>query len=69
MLAYIENGRRNELQHPTHYKSGCDEVDNNILLGGFERGTVVGISSEDENEFGLSVCSVRSICLEPVKVS
>jgi hypothetical protein len=69
ILAYIENGRRNGLQCSTRYKSGCDELDDNVLLGGFERGTVVGISSEEEDEFGLLVCTVLFNCLVPVKVS
>lgn len=34
--------------------TGCEEFDNHVLLGGFERGRVVGLSAEGET-FGLLV--------------
>jgi hypothetical protein len=49
-----------ELSHKTTLRrkgnitSGCPELDDYTLLSGFERGSVVGISSEDE-DFALRV--------------
>ncbi len=34
--------------------TGCSELDDYLLLGGFERGSVVGVSAEEE-EMGLLV--------------
>ena len=36
------------------FRIGCSEIDDYVLLGGLEAGTVVGLSAEDE-EFGLLV--------------
>lgn len=37
-------------------RSGCEDLDNYVLLaGGFERGSVVGISAEDEDGVGVMV--------------
>lgn len=55
ILAYKERERINRLRSLGLYKSGYDEIDE-VLLGGFERGSIVGISSEDEDQFGLQVC-------------
>lgn len=49
-----ETKRRDELLRRGPVRTGCDEVDEYILLGGFERGSVVGISAEDE-VFGMRV--------------
>jgi hypothetical protein len=43
--------------------TGCDEVDSHVLLGGVERGWVVGLSAEDE-VFGLLV---RSLAYNTIK--
>lgn len=37
-------------------KTGCRAIDEEVMLGGFERGSVVGISAEDE-ELGVQVRS------------
>ncbi|VUC33139.1 unnamed protein product, partial [Clonostachys rosea] len=34
-------------------RTGCDDIDDYVLIGGLERGSVVGLSSEREDEFGL----------------
>jgi hypothetical protein len=39
--------------------TGCRELDEYVLLGGFERGSVVGVSAEDE-DVGMLVSSLRS---------
>lgn len=36
-------------------KYGCTELDEAVLLGGLERGSVVGISADDVDGFGLLV--------------
>ena len=55
-LAVEELARRSETESLGCFKCGCVEVDDRLLLGGFSHGTVVGISSDDENEVGLLVC-------------
>ncbi|KAL2757711.1 hypothetical protein ACRALDRAFT_1079832 [Sodiomyces alcalophilus JCM 7366] len=47
-----ETKRRDELLRRGPVRTGCGEVDEYVLLGGFERGSVVGISAEDE-AFGM----------------
>ncbi len=38
-------------------KYGCTELDSAILLGGLQRGSVVGVSADDADGFGLLVRS------------
>lgn len=35
--------------------SGCGDLDGYVLLGGLERGSVVGISAEEEDAVGVTV--------------
>lgn len=54
ILAEQETDRRNSLRHLGPFKSACSEIDDYILQGGLERGSVVGLSAEEES-FGLTV--------------
>ncbi|KAI8961795.1 hypothetical protein F5Y11DRAFT_215830 [Daldinia sp. FL1419] len=53
-LYELESKRREALRRRGRVKTGCAEVDDAVLLGGLERGSVVGLSAE-EVEFGLLV--------------
>ncbi|CAH0017726.1 unnamed protein product [Clonostachys rhizophaga] len=48
-----ERERRVSSQKLGACRTGCDDIDDYVLLGGLERGSVVGLSSEREDEFGL----------------
>jgi len=54
VLCAIEKRRRNALKQVGPCKLGCHEIDEEVLVGGLERGCVVGISSEEE-DFGVMV--------------
>lgn len=55
-LASIEKQRRDFVRGLGPCRSGCDDLDDYVLLsGGFERGSVVGISAEDEDGVGVMV--------------
>ena len=54
ILADNEVQRRNEARAFGLVRSGCDELDGYVFLGGLERGGVVGLSAEEES-FGLLV--------------
>lgn len=57
VLAEREAARREALRARGPFGSGCRGVDEYVLMGGgFERGSVVGVSAEDEEGFGLVVC-------------
>ncbi|KAK3898520.1 hypothetical protein C8A05DRAFT_47191 [Staphylotrichum tortipilum] len=47
-----ELARRNSLARRGNMMTGCEELDKYVLLGGFQRGSVVGVSAE-EDEMGL----------------
>ncbi len=49
-----ELARRELLSANGNLMTGCSELDDYLLLGGFERGSVVGVSAEEE-EMGLLV--------------
>jgi hypothetical protein len=49
-----ERRRRDGLKERGNCLTGCRELDHEVLLGGFERGCVVGLSAEEE-EVGLLV--------------
>ncbi|KAI1099305.1 hypothetical protein F4804DRAFT_322252 [Jackrogersella minutella] len=53
-LFELETARREKLKHRGCLRTGCVEIDDKALLGGLERGEVVGASAE-EAEFGLLV--------------
>jgi hypothetical protein len=55
-LAYtrLEEDRRQRNVGKGNLTTGCGELDEYVLLGGFERGSVVGVSAEGE-EMGLRV--------------
>lgn len=53
VLAAIEHERRDEVARRGTCGVGCREVDECVLMGGLERGAVVGVSSEEE--FGVLV--------------
>ncbi|KAJ2905995.1 hypothetical protein MKZ38_003478 [Zalerion maritima] len=50
---------QNLAQRPA-LRTGCGEIDDYVLGNGFEPGTVVGVSTEDE-EFGLTQLSLQTI--------
>lgn len=58
-LYELEGARREELQRAGTFRTGCREIDEQVLVDGLERGSVVGISAE-ELDFGLLVSSVSS---------
>jgi hypothetical protein len=47
--------RKDKLRQQGNLSTGCRELDEYVLLGGFERGTIVGVSVEEEEEIGLLV--------------
>lgn len=49
ILAEKEARRRNAAALLGTCKTGCSVVDDDVLLGGFERASIVGISAEDED--------------------
>jgi hypothetical protein len=49
ILAEKEAHRRNAAVLLGTCKTGCLVVDDDVLLGGFERASIVGISAEDED--------------------
>ncbi|XXH02787.1 hypothetical protein Hte_009173 [Hypoxylon texense] len=53
-LYELEVTRREKLRRRGRIRTGCVEIDETVLLGGFERGSVVGVSAED-GDFGLLV--------------
>lgn len=56
ILASIEKQRRDLVIGLGPCRSGCEGLDDYVLLsGGFERGSVVGISAEDEDGAGVMV--------------
>lgn len=61
-----ETRRRDALARRGRCLTGCSELDDQVLPGGFERGCVVGISAE-EDDVGLLV-SVESLPLYPLKL-
>ena len=54
LLLDQELARRESLSANGNLMTGCSELDDYLLLGGFERGSVVGVSAEEE-EMGLLV--------------
>lgn len=59
IVAENETRRRDENQRLGSCLSGCVELDEYVLLGGLERGSVVGVSAERE-EFGFTVREIYS---------
>lgn len=56
VLASLEYERRDRVRRKGNCGVGCREVDERVLMGGLERGVVVGVSSETSPEdFGLRV--------------
>ncbi|KAM0193954.1 hypothetical protein ACHAPA_000279 [Fusarium lateritium] len=54
ILAQNEADRRDAVSRLGACKTGCGIVDEDVLLGGFERASVVGVSAEDE-ELGVQL--------------
>lgn len=48
VLADREARRRDAVAELGRCMTGCAVLDDEVLLGGFERGSVVGVSAEDE---------------------
>lgn len=48
VLADKEARRRDAAVEMGYCMTGCAVLDDEVLLGGFERGSVVGVSAEDE---------------------
>jgi hypothetical protein len=55
-LYNLEDARRKQIERRGTLRTGCNEIDEQALVDGFERGAVVGISAE-EIDFGLMVSS------------
>ncbi|SPQ19519.1 53f8500f-8201-4620-a17f-1d8ec48babf6 [Thermothielavioides terrestris] len=53
LLLDQELARKERLRRRGNLTTGCRELDEYVLLGGFERGSVVGVSAEEE-EMGLA---------------
>ena len=60
IIAAEQREQRDMLKGLGTCRSDCGEVDDYVLMGGFERGSVVGISAEDETQIGLAVCSPKA---------
>lgn len=55
-LARTEKQRRDLIKSLGPCRTGCEDLDQHVLLGGgFERGSVVGISAEEEDAVGVAV--------------
>ncbi|KAL7954100.1 hypothetical protein V8C34DRAFT_295293 [Trichoderma compactum] len=73
-LASIEKRRRDFVRSLGPCPSGCEDLDAYVLLGGFERGSVVGISAEDEDGVGVTlglqvlVCSLLDKAVQKVQI-
>ncbi|KAL6786995.1 hypothetical protein J3E68DRAFT_419904 [Trichoderma sp. SZMC 28012] len=73
-LASIEKQRRDFVRSLGPCPSGCEDLDAYVLLGGFERGSVVGISAEDEDGVGVTlglqvlVCSLLDKAVQKVQI-
>lgn len=61
VLCRRETKRRDALAKRGPVKVGCPEVDDYVLVGGLERGSVVGLSAESE-QMGLLVCFLVFTC-------
>lgn len=59
-LARIEKQRRDIVKRLGPCPSGCSDLDGYVLLGGLERGSVVGISAEEEDVVGVTVSLLHS---------
>ncbi|PON21152.1 hypothetical protein TGAM01_v210000 [Trichoderma gamsii] len=75
VLASIEKQRRDFVRGLGPCRSGCEDLDNYVLLaGGFERGSVVGISAENEDGVGVMLglqvlaCSLLDSAAQRVQV-
>jgi hypothetical protein len=58
VLAEKEAHRRDAVALLGSCRTGCAVVDENVLLGGFDRASIVGVSAEDE-ELGVQVRKKR----------
>ncbi|KAL5091164.1 hypothetical protein Trisim1_003477 [Trichoderma cf. simile WF8] len=73
-LASTEKRRRDFVRSLGPCPSGCEDLDAYVLLGGFERGSVVGISAEDEDGVGVTlglqvlVCSLLDKAVQKVQI-
>ncbi|KAH0495568.1 hypothetical protein TgHK011_009110 [Trichoderma gracile] len=54
-LARIEKQRRDFVRSLGPCPSGCSDLDGYVLFGGLERGSVVGISAEEEDAVGVTL--------------
>ena len=55
VAAAQETKRRDALRRLGPCRSGCRDLDDYVLLGGLERGHVVGVSAEEEDDVGVLV--------------
>ncbi|KAH6604115.1 hypothetical protein Trco_007561 [Trichoderma cornu-damae] len=74
-LASVEKQRRDLVRSLGPCRSGCEDLDEYVLLGGgFERGSVVGISAEEEDAVGVTLgfqvlaCSLLDETVQKVRV-
>lgn len=63
VLADGEARRRSAIKELGACRSGCDDLDDYVLSGGLERGCVVGLSAEEEDEMGVLVGSHAMLLL------
>lgn len=64
VLAEKEARRREAVALLGSCKTGCPVVDADVLLGGFDRASIVGISAEDE-ELGVQVRAIADLRVAP----
>lgn len=56
-----EEQRLRFLSQTPKFRTGCGNIDDGVLCGGFEPGNVVGITAEDD-QFGLKVGFPEAFC-------
>ncbi|KAL7802417.1 hypothetical protein V8C44DRAFT_344949 [Trichoderma aethiopicum] len=73
-LARTEKQRRDLVRSLGPCPSGCGDLDGYVLLGGLERGSVVGISAEEEDAVGVTlglqilICSLLAKAVQKVQI-
>ncbi|KAL7931094.1 hypothetical protein V8C35DRAFT_311300 [Trichoderma chlorosporum] len=73
-LASSEKRRRDLVRSLGPCPSGCKDLDEYVLMGGFERGSVAGISAEEEDGVGVTlglqvlICSLLDNAVQKVQL-
>lgn len=68
-VAAQETKRREKIAKLGLLPSGYDNVDSDLLAGGFSRGCVAGISAEDEDATSLPVRNIQRLYLHAFLMS